>query len=71
MVIVGTADEMKAVVKSVRRAYNRYATDWYTSHCSMPKFNPTKGYAIIFDEDDKAMYVKPIDIALVENVERG
>lgn len=68
LVMVGTADEMKSVVKSIRRAYNRYATEWYTSHCDMPKFNPSRGYAIIFDEDDMAIYVKPVDIYLVEAV---
>lgn len=68
LVMVGTADEMKSVVKSIRRAYNRYATEWHTSHCDMPKFNPSRGYSLIFDEDDMAIYVKPVDMYLVEAV---
>lgn len=68
MVIVGSASEIKAVVKSVRRAYCKYATSWFTSHCDMPKFNPTRGYALIFDEDDQRIYTKPVDMYLVKNV---
>lgn len=68
LVMVGTADEMKSIVKSVRRAYNRYATEWHTSHCDMPKFNPSRGYALIFDEDDMRIYVKPIDMYLINAV---
>ncbi len=75
LVVVGTADEMKAILKSIRRAYNRWLTYWDYPYDDLPCFDSKNGYAIIFneyiDEYEKIYHelsVKPVDMYLVEAV---
>lgn len=67
-VLVGTAKEVKAVYKSIIRAYYRYVTDWHGSHCELPILVEDRGYGLIFDEEEMTIYVKPVSMYFVNCV---
>lgn len=53
-VVIGTADEIKAVYNSIRRAElkeTRHNLGW--SHCNPPKYNSSRFYGIYIDLEDK------------------
>lgn len=56
-VIMGTAQEIKAVYNSIMRNKNN---DICPSHCGKAVFNPTKMYGLSIDEDN-TMYVLSSD----------
>lgn len=67
-ILVGTAKEVKAVYKAITRAYCRYATEWHGSHCDSPILVEDRGYGLIFDEEERVMYVKPVSMYFVNCV---
>ncbi len=52
MLIIGTAAEVKAVYRSMEKAYVRSRTWLYPLFVDSPKFNPDRSYGICVNADN-------------------
>ena len=61
---VGEAQEVKAVYRSMRKAWNRNATNFYNLHIDFPKFNYEKCYGLFINDKGMTFHVISSDTAL-------
>lgn len=53
IIYIGRTSDIKAMYKSIVRAYHKYATDLIPLFSEMPKFSENKmAYGIVIDEED-------------------
>lgn len=61
---VGSAQEVKAVYRSMRKAWSRNATNFYNLHIDFPKFNYEKCYGLFINDKGMTFHVISGDTAL-------
>lgn len=61
---VGEAQEVKAVYRSMYKAWNRNVTNYYNAFCGFPKFNGEKCYGLLINDTEMHFHVVSSDTAL-------
>lgn len=56
-ILVGTAEEVKAYYGSMRRGLSKTYSLLGAKYCGMPKFNPSRMYAIAIDWQERDFFV--------------
>lgn len=71
--VIGEAAEIKAYEKSMRRAWQRDASNIWPSHLDHPHYNPSRLYGIVIEEGERhdTYYVATANTLLRTILENG
>ena len=61
---VGEAQAVKAVYRSMRKAWINDVSNFCPSHCDFPKFNYSRCYGLLINETEMTFHVVSSDTAL-------